>query len=360
MLGASLLPGPGGTESEGAASSVTSRTAAAAVTTMLVAAFMGLGVACVGSVLEPQSPAQFQGQVAVLQLSSSSLISYVAWWKRHGFWLVEAGRVLLVFVLLGAGLKIGPSGFIGIAKHFQFPLPIIMGPAAAFFCVVGSLLVIGGPLVGSGLASIVGAKMGIVFMIPATYSGHLKPLSTAEGDAKKSHEQHLGRNIAIIGGLVVVIASDLPSVHLAAFSGWVNFWQYHALLVGEVGRFLVVFPCLGAAGALGVGGFTGIATHLKYPMPAFMGMMAVLFTGLGSVFVVAGPALGCALLSIAGAKMLIIFLVIASYSGHYKPMLASEGAAKTDHEQSLGKNASIIGALIMIIGYALPGLGYGY
>merc|ERR1712130_198559 len=99
----------------------------------------------------------------------------------------------------------------------------------------------------------------------------------------------------------------------------------------EVGRLLLVSVYGGAAAGLGLGGFTGIATYFEFPFPKLMGFFAWLFTGLGSVLVLISPFVANAMVSIVGLKMLIVFLAIATYVGHWRALSYTEGQEKQGH-----------------------------
>merc|ERR1712060_701994 len=118
-------------------------------------------------------------------------------------WLVdEFGRLLLVFMFLGASVQLGPKGFIGIATYFEFPLPQLMGIFAWLFTGIGSILVLVGPLMGQAMVSILGLWLLIIFLAIATYVGHYRALSYTEGQAKSGHELSLAKNLSIVGGMM--------------------------------------------------------------------------------------------------------------------------------------------------------------
>jgi len=271
--------------------------------------------------------------------------------------LVEFGRVVLVFMFIGASGSLGVSGFTGIAQYFKYPAPSFMGLMAFLFCSLGSIGVIAGPLMGCAMTSIIGAKLLIIFLIIATYSGHYKPLAPLPpGMEKMGHWYAMWKNIAIIGALLMIIGYDmrilstevpeiLEMMHLSKMG-----WLRYARIVIEGGK-VVLMSVFFVAAMNGVSGYTGIATFFGFPCPSFMAVMAMLFLLVGSVSIIAGPLVQCPVTSIAGSVLLIVFMLPATYAGHYKPMRTSEGMEATKQQQQLMKNVSIIGALIVIIGY---------
>lgn len=309
------------------------------------------------------------GPSAAIRLAAEDPLStHVAWWRQHGAGVVDAGGPVLMLVFLMSGLENGIFGFIGIARALQYPLPAFVGCMGALFNTGGAVMVLVGLFISDALLVIAGAKMVIIFLIFASYSGHYKPLSSAEGQEKVKHQQSLANNVSLGGCLVMLIGHEIMQLSPSAplIGPVVAFYLPLAPGISTVGRFLMVFPFVSAGAKLGVAGFTGIARHFGFPLPAISGFLAFLFSQLGSSLVLLSPFLPSrwsigpfnaqVVTSIAGAKMLIIFLIIASYSGHFRPMVTSEGPEQRHHMLSLAKNVSIIGGMLIIIGFDLPRL----
>eukprot|EP00446_Apocalathium_sp_SHHI-4_P007392 CAMPEP_0177162826 /NCGR_PEP_ID=MMETSP0367-20130122/6087_1 /TAXON_ID=447022 ORGANISM="Scrippsiella hangoei-like, Strain SHHI-4" /NCGR_SAMPLE_ID=MMETSP0367 /ASSEMBLY_ACC=CAM_ASM_000362 /LENGTH=367 /DNA_ID=CAMNT_0018608613 /DNA_START=40 /DNA_END=1144 /DNA_ORIENTATION=- len=311
-------------------------------------------------------PAALRGAAAIGLAAEDPLSTYVAWWKQHGAGVVDVGGPVLMLVFLMSGLENGIFGFIGIARAMQYPMPAFVGCMGALFNTGGAVMVLVGLFISDALLVIAGAKMVVIFLIFASYSGHYKPLSSAEGQEKVKHQQSLANNVSLGGCLVMLIGHEIMQLSPSAplIGPVVAFYLPLAPGISTVGRFLMVFPFVSAGAKLGVAGFTGVARHFGFPLPAISGLLAFLFSQLGSSLVMLSPFLPSrwaigpfnaqAVTAIAGAKMLIIFLIIASYSGHFRPMVTSEGPEQRHHMLSLAKNVSIIGGMLIIIGVDLP------
>lgn len=212
--------------------------------------------------------------------------------KEIAEFLGEAGAFLLILPNLGAGLALGVKGFTGIAETVGMPFPQLMGIFAVIFNLVGSGLILIGPLLPDsfleqtvfqgahpqwsvgGIMSMTGAGMLICFLVIATCEGHCKPYFQAEGDQEKTgHFLSIQKNIGTIGGLFVVASQG-------AQIGQLGF------LRDVFGRILACVPCMVNCWVLGPTGFANIAAAVGVPFPTINGWMGVLCTGGGSVLVI--------------------------------------------------------------------------
>jgi len=204
---------------------------------------------------------------------------------------------------------------------------------------------------GATMAMAVNTMLPEAVLHDAWQTPEAKPL-TAEQAAASNAEAKDADATAAAATLSLSMGTDIRH--------YVGFWRKSAFWVAFTGRCILVLPFGMAAVNLRIAGFTGIARAFKFVAPGFMGLMAFLFTFIGSLLVVMAPLSGdlklCAWMSVIGCKLLIIFLIIATYFGHLRPMRSGTEDQRKSHGQSCMKNVAIIGGLIMIIGHDLPGL----
>ncbi|CAK0816370.1 unnamed protein product, partial [Prorocentrum cordatum] len=280
--------------------------------------------------------------------------------SRSSGWCSSPRSRRCIFLKAAASLRV--SGLAGLAGRLGFPCPGFLGLLGFLTLLVGPALVLVGPFVHCALASIVGAKMLLVFLAVATYTGHWKPMRSAEDDTSAVfHMRAVMGNLSIMGGCVAIVGFALRDLHCTGvFQPYFQWWRYHSFFVVEFGRVVLVLTFLKSAFQLRIRGFVGIATHFGFPCAPIMGFGAFASNLVGSACVVIGPLLPRALLaastSIAGALLLIVFLVVATYVGHFRALGAGTGQEQREHVLLLAKNVSVVGALITVIGFDLAGL----
>ena len=116
--------------------------------------------------------------------------------------LVSAiGRVALValFIKSGAEKLLDPSGIAGMLGAKAFPMPKLLGYAA------GAAEIALGILVAIGWQARIAAFGLIAFTIVATLLAH--GYWDMTGPARRANEAAFWKNLAIIGGLMMLIAS---------------------------------------------------------------------------------------------------------------------------------------------------------
>lgn len=114
-----------------------------------------------------------------------------------------AGRVLLTLIfLLSSGNKITNFGAVqGYMASKGMPATAILLSGAIVFLIVGSLSVM------LGFKARYGAILLIAFIIPASLIFH--DFWTLEGQAREGQMIHFMKNLAILGGLISIVARDV-------------------------------------------------------------------------------------------------------------------------------------------------------
>lgn len=140
-------------------------------------------------------------------------------------------------------------------------------------------------------------------------------------------------------------------VQLFSFSDYIDFWKGWAWLIKFLGRLLLVLPCLGAFSNFSQHpeSFINIMENYHLPAPKIWAYSGLAFLIVGSLLVISGDSL----LVVIGAKLLVIFLLFATYFGHYKPMKQSMGEPKINHLLHTLKNFAIVGGLLCLVGYEI-------
>merc|ERR1719215_1186193 len=174
----------------------------------------------------------------------------------------------------------------------------------------------------------------MVFICVTTYTEHFKPMQATpdgEDETRSRHQLAIVKALGVCGGLIVAASSG-------AVMGKLPFRQ------DICGRILCCAPCLMAVLGVGVRGFTNIAKEKGMPLPPVAGVLAVLFSGGGSILVVIARFLpGHNLVTrgaeysiwatVIGGSMVSIFLIIATISGHLRPMQQYQREGKDDDAQ---------------------------
>eukprot|EP00933_Yihiella_yeosuensis_P044969 TRINITY_DN40264_c0_g1_i1.p1 TRINITY_DN40264_c0_g1~~TRINITY_DN40264_c0_g1_i1.p1 ORF type:complete len:364 (-),score=71.39 TRINITY_DN40264_c0_g1_i1:53-1144(-) len=286
---------------------------------------------------------------------------YIKWWKAHWFLAMEIGRIMVVHIFLVAGTNLGVEGFTSIAQQMGYPCPSLMGFAAFIAVYAGSAGLLLGPALNppSPYVSMLGASALIVFLVFATYSGHYRPMIQASGEHQAEFRQSFLKNISMLGSLIITFGRDLTLIGLhQSEQGFPCFGSCSdtSFYVRIVGRVAMVLVFVEAMWCQGIEGYIQVVQQINFPAPGFMGLMGFLFCLGGSVLFVWAPFAGSAMYSIIGAKLLFVFLALATYTCHFKPMQSSSGSAKMTQQQLMMKNLAIMGGLLMAMGYDLKDL----
>lgn len=299
-----------------------------------------------------------------LQLSASEdfVREWAALCQRHAAQISVGGALVMVSVFFLASVPWGVSGFANMALTMKIPQPGLVGTVSFIVVVFSSLSVVCGLATDWVGVTVAGAKVLIIILIIMSWALHHEVIfppdrglvaRTNIGVVKKSHNQEgFCKNVSLVGCLLVLIGNELA---MPQTSG-----------ICDMGRLLTIFAFV----RFGVRGYIDRAKHKHYRFPSSVGVLAWLFTQLGAWLVVLGPILPKTwtvgpfatreVATIVGAKMMIISLVVTSYSGHWKCYRRAAAAEAKDeqyyHKLSLQKNISIAGGFVMIIGFHLPHL----
>jgi putative oxidoreductase len=119
----------------------------------------------------------------------------------YGGPLLLLGRILLggIFALSGYGKLMGLSAFAASLEKSGVPLASVMAPVGA------SVEFFGGLAVVLGIETRYAAVLMIVFVIAATLISHR--FWEFQDAARRMQETQFSKNMAIIGGLVVLLAA---------------------------------------------------------------------------------------------------------------------------------------------------------
>ena len=111
------------------------------------------------------------------------------------------GRVALVAVFIKSGLDklIDPTGLAGMLGAKAFPMPKVMAYAA------GVTEVVLGVLVAVGFQARIAAFGLVAFTVVATLIAH--NFWDLTGPARRANEVNFWKNVAIVGGLLMVTAT---------------------------------------------------------------------------------------------------------------------------------------------------------
>jgi putative oxidoreductase len=114
--------------------------------------------------------------------------------------MTVAGRILLaaIFILSGAGKLMGWSGTAGMMAAKGLPAPQVLLALAIAFEILGGLSV------ATGYRARIGALLLILFLIPATLVFH--NFWAYQGGEREMQMAHFLKNVAILGGLLIVAA----------------------------------------------------------------------------------------------------------------------------------------------------------
>ncbi|HEY6051790.1 MAG TPA: DoxX family protein [Thermoanaerobaculia bacterium] len=128
--------------------------------------------------------------------------------------LTVVGRILLaaIFILSGVGKITAWSGTAGMMAAKGLPAPQVLLALAIAFEILGGLSV------ATGYRARTGALMLIVFLILATLIFH--NFWAYQGGEREMQMAHFLKNVAILGGLLIVVARGpgRPSVAPSSFS----------------------------------------------------------------------------------------------------------------------------------------------
>lgn len=145
-----------------------------------------------------------------------------------------------------------------------------------------------------------------------------------------------------------------PRLLLAqAFAECVRWWKHHSFAVVLAGLLMLMVVFFVDGYSTGLKGYISIAIHFRFPAPRFFGSAAMVSVVLGPLLILGGEISGFAWATIAGAKLLTVFLVVTSYVGHCRPLATARGVDRAAHKQNLAKNISVIGGLTALVGYKL-------
>ena len=130
-----------------------------------------------------------------------------------------AGRILLSFIFLSAGIK-KIVGFAG-TKGYMLGKPVfqMLGDSLTTLFLVGAivLLIAGSVLVISGFKAHWGALALIVFLVPTTVIFH--NFWALEGREAGMQQIAFMKNLAILGGLCIVATRGAGAISLDAWRG---------------------------------------------------------------------------------------------------------------------------------------------
>lgn len=306
-----------------------------------VAALLIAGICCLA--LEgPHLVALRPALVGATSLSSTQWLppwerDYIRWWKAHQLLLEAPGRMLMVGAILSGRLTIVKASQPTGLCHRAFQL--VAG--------CGCLLFLGGPLVRRPLLSVMGSVIVSVSVALATITAHIVGISVMAGEELQSELRDILKNIACLGGFLAVLGYDLQRLPMPGTR--LRPLQSQAWVLLIIGHILVALVFLVPGMALRIKGFIGIAKWRGYPAPAFMGLMAFLFTVGGASCMMVGAAAHLPMTSCAGDKFCAIFLCIATYSGHWLQLSSSTGDEHAQHMRAVAKNLSIVGALVTML-----------
>jgi len=112
------------------------------------------------------------------------------------------GRVLLAAIFLGSAAMNHIPNFNGVVQEMTkegVPLPAASHVIAIAFMLVGGILLV------LGYYARLGAALLLIFLILAAYYFH--DFWTLEGAAAQEQQIHFMKNVAMMGGMLIVIAN---------------------------------------------------------------------------------------------------------------------------------------------------------
>eukprot|EP00746_Dinoflagellata_sp_MGD_P045841 gnl/MRDRNA2_/MRDRNA2_212630_c0_seq1.p1 gnl/MRDRNA2_/MRDRNA2_212630_c0~~gnl/MRDRNA2_/MRDRNA2_212630_c0_seq1.p1 ORF type:complete len:206 (+),score=36.02 gnl/MRDRNA2_/MRDRNA2_212630_c0_seq1:39-620(+) len=116
--------------------------------------------------------------------------------------------------------------------------------------------------------------------------------------------------------------------------------------------FVLIFILSGVNKAKNFSGTRSMMAGFGLPCPTFFAIMGLVFLLGGSALILGGSVYGKASLVEMGAECLLIFLIFATYYGHYKPYLSGEN--QFSHYLNCLKNLSMMGTCLFLIGHEIP------
>src|ERR1700732_1209514 len=112
-----------------------------------------------------------------------------------------AGRILLsaIFIFAGIGKVAAFSGTVGYARAVHMPMPSVAIAVALLVELLGGLAIL------VGFQTRIAAWIVFLYLIPTTFVFH--NFWALEGAAEMDNQAHFFKNVAIMGGLLILAAN---------------------------------------------------------------------------------------------------------------------------------------------------------
>eukprot|EP00931_Biecheleriopsis_adriatica_P006081 TRINITY_DN107539_c0_g1_i1.p1 TRINITY_DN107539_c0_g1~~TRINITY_DN107539_c0_g1_i1.p1 ORF type:complete len:214 (+),score=32.77 TRINITY_DN107539_c0_g1_i1:53-694(+) len=99
------------------------------------------------------------------------------------------------------------GGFVGMMKSFGLPCPVVWALGSLSCTYAGSILL----LTGKPVLMEWGAELLVMFLIPATYFAHYKPMKQG-GDKAAMHWLMCLKNFSLMGTCIMIIGYEIPMI----------------------------------------------------------------------------------------------------------------------------------------------------
>jgi putative oxidoreductase len=121
-----------------------------------------------------------------------------------------AGRILLsaIFIFAGIGKISAFSGTVGYAASVHMPMPSVAIAVALVVELLGGLAIL------VGFQTRIAAWIVFLYLIPASFFFH--NFWAMEGAARMNNQIHFLKNVAIMGGLLILAASGAGGMSVDA------------------------------------------------------------------------------------------------------------------------------------------------